>query len=98
MTVVERVARGMYVATMPNGGQSYAGFDADLDWACNADTYRQLARAAIQAMMEPTEEMQIAAMDELRRQGYVPGPTCPPPYPGGIFSAMLQVALEESEG
>lgn len=70
MTTVEKVARAMYTATMPNGGKSYEGFDADLDWEFNAKTYRQLARAAIQAIHDSAQTFEQEASHYVDKQGY----------------------------
>lgn len=55
--MTERVARALFVAEQPKG-ESFN----DFRWEHTAANYRLLARAALQAMREPTERM-VDAVD-----------------------------------
>jgi hypothetical protein len=59
MTMIERVARAIYVAELGPTGD----FD-DYFWDKHRATYLAQARAAIEAMREPTEAMIAAGGDE----------------------------------
>ena len=60
--MVERVAKALYIAEI---GPAIGPFDWDIDEAGEvaARNYRKMARAAIEAMREPTEAMVRAGGD-----------------------------------
>ena len=72
--MVERVARAII-----SSASSYAGYEA------NSDYWDSLARAAIEAMREPTEAMVNAAPD-LRGVDF---------YPTDVWRAMIEAALKK---
>ncbi len=92
MNKVEEVARAIRAANMKEARE---GHWSDIDAG-----YRQLARAAIEAMKGPTEFMDSAGLDDpsadycdrcmqsgkIRNSG----------WPGLVYDTMLQAALDEA--
>ena len=106
MTMIERVARAIH-------GEDYKGLDpdyADIAWDDHQHSYRLQARAAIEAMREPTEGMLDDAdepfHDEWKRQresNVKAGRDKNAGFGSGPFSsriwqAMITAALSEGEG
>ena len=91
MTMVDRVARAIY-GDMPRAMSADGEFE-NL-WPETQDRYRSLARAAIAAMREPTEAMQLAGHN-VRND-----PTTGLPVHCGtdeIYTAMIDAALAPEE-
>lgn len=62
MTMIERVARAIEAARIPDmGGSSHTSRFSTIEEV--AEQYREEARAAIKAMREPTKEMRETAWD-----------------------------------
>jgi N-methylhydantoinase B/oxoprolinase/acetone carboxylase alpha subunit len=97
--MVERVARKMMIELTDDSGFTYAQERPDLSCVVidgNIDLIA-LARAAIEAMREPTQTM-VAAAEALSRE-YDAGEIWVdiPPDPEDAWSAMIGAALKESE-
>ncbi len=81
MSMVEKVARTIHAKRRaPDDNKHWFHEDPEL-----CDLSRQLARAAIEAMREPTEEMRMAAGD---------GPNTS----ARVYQAMIDAALNGKEG
>ncbi|GEM_PF-4502666 len=61
-------------------------FDSGYD---ELESYRIIARAAIEAMLKPTEVMEKAAFTNMEKNGYAVG------NPASDYSAMIDAALRE---
>lgn len=85
MEMVERVARAICEAN---------GDDWDREGVDGlADSYVPLARAAIEAMRGPTDDMLDAFMAEGQRQGVAFDEWSPPMFPKLMWQAMIESAL-----
>lgn len=87
MNMIERVARAAHDAQWEEefpvkGSISYA-------------VAIQVARAAIEAMMEPTQAMEMAAFDTLEVDGKQHGFKTGTHARNSVYQAMIRAALEE---
>jgi hypothetical protein len=82
--MIERVARAIY--------EDAWGIEWPPEPAGEADEYRRGARAAIEAMREPTEAMLSAAGTRRPRGDEVMGPD----HPWALWDAMIDAALKET--
>jgi len=83
MNMIERVARAM--ALKCGGGIRLAPGKSD-----HLDHFSKMARAAIEAMREPTEEMSLAGWKALEGNPVSPPLQC--------WDHMLDAALKDGEG
>lgn len=87
-TMIERMARAIQAEVMrPTDGHLNT-----LDWEINNHTYKSLAKAALDALEQPTEAMIETGM---RYRLAVEKPNVHDT--AGIFSAMIQAAKGESQ-
>lgn len=80
MTMVEKVAAAIRNVNETTSGLTYS------------DLTREMARAAIEAMMEPTSKMLDAAADEEDRRGYFSHENL---IAEEVWPIMIQAALKE---
>ena len=85
-TMIEKVARAIWERTVGHTRISWDQLDP-----LDQDVFRAYARAAIEAMREPTERMENAAVDAAIPLGYImdEGET------NAIWTAMLDAALKD---
>jgi hypothetical protein len=83
MDMIERVARA--IANVD--GFEWDGLNRQTTGSIAREEYRAEARAAIEAMMEPTDAMRLASKRYKRKVSVYSGPEC--------YRQMIQAALEE---
>lgn len=104
--MVARVRRASHTY-YPNGGDDWGYVTNRRDGVNGEDvgSYNKAAelaevlnaRAAIEAMREPTDEMVMAAMSEADRQGVAFDEMSPPMWFGKIHASMIDAALGKEQ-
>lgn len=95
--MVDKIAEEIWLAH-PMGWETFG--DTPLPWHIVeniwGDQYRRAARAAIEAMREPTAHMKISGANALRREAMTATSGRPLPSDGGrCFRAMIDAILAE---